>query len=139
MAKQSEKSDNLDRDPSCEYPDPTPVHIPGKTDRPPPLSLREEMQRYVRQTISQMAKENRMETFEEADDFEVEEEPDLTTRYVVQEMTDPTGLSVTLDGKPTPEDLSSLETKGAEGAEGSEATETSSKREDQTAPQAAQQ
>lgn len=121
------------RDPSCEYPDPTPVHIPGKTDRPAPLSLREEMQRYIRQQVSQMAEQQRMETFEEADDFEVEEEPDLTSPYTVQEMNDPTGLSVTLDGEPTAEDLTSLETEGAEGAEGSEATETSNKIEDKTA------
>lgn len=122
------------KDPSLEYPDPTPVHIPGKTDQAPPLTLREEMQRYIRQQISAMAQQNQMESFEEADDFEVEdEEVDLTTRYCVQDLVDPTGLSVTLDGKPTQEDLSSLETKGAEGAGESEANETSSEREDSTA------
>lgn len=58
---------------SKENPDPTPVHIPGITDQVPPLTLREEMQRYTREQISAAAAEAGVETIEEANDFEMDE------------------------------------------------------------------
>lgn len=115
MAKQKPQ-----KNPDLEYPDQTPVHIPGVTDKPAPLSLREELQRYVRQEMSRQAQEQQLESFDEADDFEVDdEEPDLTTEYSVTEMSPPPG-SISLDGEPTQEDTTYLE-NGAEpqAAEGS--------------------
>lgn len=68
-----------------ETPDPTPVEIPGKMQRP--LSLREEMKRFIREELSKGAESVGVETFEEADDFE-EDDPDieLTTGYTVTEL-----------------------------------------------------
>ena len=49
-----------------------------------PQTLREEMQRYVRYELSRGAHEQGQETFEEFDDFEVEDdEPDMTSAYVM--------------------------------------------------------
>lgn len=110
-----------DRNPNHEYPDPTPVHIPGKSDQVRPLSLRDEMQRYIRTVLSHQAQANQVESFEDADDFEIDEEPDLTSSYTVSELTQP-GLSVTLDGEPTQEDKDAART--AQPSEGGEATET---------------
>lgn len=86
-----------------EVPDPTPiVH-----NVPKPLTLREEMQRFIREELSAQIQEHEMDTdtFEEFDDFEIDDDdPDLTTGYTVSEFTeDPHGDD--LDGKPTKEDL----------------------------------
>lgn len=110
-------------DPRYEWPDTTPVHIPGKTDRQAPLTLREEMQRFVRQEVSRVAAAREFETFEESDDFEIEdEEPDLTSPYTVRELRPPAeGLQNDLEG-----DLveTRSEATGGEAAQGSEATVT---------------
>lgn len=94
----------IEKDPALEYPDPTPIHIPGK-DHPAPLSLREEMQRFVRQEVSRAAEAAEVETFEEADDFEIQEDPDLTSEYTVLNLQPAEGFSEeSLDGEPTEED-----------------------------------
>ena len=51
--------------------DPTPVELPEGAEKPP--SLEEEMKRFVREQMSDMARRLGMETFEEADDFEDDE------------------------------------------------------------------
>lgn len=114
-----EENDLVEKDPAMEYPDPTPVHIPGKSDIPPPLTLREEMRRFVREEVSRAAANHEVETFEEADDFEIDEEPDLTTPYSVRYLTQPDAPESDLEGEPTPEDLIH--------AERGEAPETASK------------
>ena len=89
----------------AEYPDPTPVHIPGLSDQPRPLTLKQEMQRYIQHAVSQAASNNRMETFQEADDFDLEdEEPDILTPYQVKEVTEQPGSYSNMDGEPTSED-----------------------------------
>lgn len=94
----------VEKDPALEYPDPTPIHIPGK-EHPPPLSLREEMQRFVRQEVSRVAEQAEAETFEEADDFEIQEDPDLTSEYTVHNLQPIEEFPETsLDGEPTEED-----------------------------------
>ena len=55
-----------------EIPDPTPVEIPAGFSRPE--SLEAMVQRMVRTRVSDIAAEEGFETFEEADDFEVDEE-----------------------------------------------------------------
>jgi len=118
MKKLKKVIDEVVINPDLEYPDPTPIHIPGK-DHPAPLSLREEMQRFVRQEVSRVADNNEVETFEEADDFEVSEDPDLTSEYTVLELQPAEGFDEeSLDGKPTPEDEKVKPTPLETGAEG---------------------
>lgn len=73
-----------------EKPDPTPVEIPvGKET---PLTLREEMMRFIRMEMSQQASKNDLESFEDFDDFSIDdEEPDLTSPYTVTELRDEEG------------------------------------------------
>lgn len=67
-----------------ERPDPTPIHIPGNDQ---PLTLREEMRRFVVEQVTQAAVDNGFESFEDADDFDIaDDEPDLTSAYTVQEL-----------------------------------------------------
>lgn len=66
-----------------EVPDPTPVAIPlayrgGET-------IEQKMQRFIRQQLSQRAAEAQHETFEEADDFDVDEDPELTSPYEIRD------------------------------------------------------
>lgn len=67
-----------------EYPDPTPVEMPLGFKRPP--TLQEEIQRIVRIQLSQQAQAEGFETFEEANDFEMDEDPDPLSPYEVSEM-----------------------------------------------------
>lgn len=73
-----------------ETPDPTPVAI---ADTEEPLSLRDEMRRFIREEISRTAAQDEFETFEESDDFEIEDDgPDLATQYTVLELVPDIGL-----------------------------------------------
>lgn len=85
-----------------EYPDPTPVEMPLGFKRPP--TLQEEIQRIIRQQMSMQAEEAGFESFEEADDFEVDEDPDPLSPYEVTEMQEEAAYpKETLDGpKPAP-------------------------------------
>lgn len=56
-----------------EIPDPTPVEIPVGFHRPP--SLREQFARFMREELSARAVDAGMESFEEADDFDVPDDP----------------------------------------------------------------
>lgn len=67
-----------------EYPDPTPVEVPLGFRRPP--TLQEEISRIIRQQMSQQASQAGFETFEEADDFVVDDDPDPLSPYEVLEM-----------------------------------------------------
>lgn len=89
-----------------ETPDPEPIHVPGMSDRP--LTLREEMRRFVRQELSQQAAEQGAGSFQDEDDFSEDEfEPDLISQYTVNELTDQLAPSDDLEGEPTPEDIES--------------------------------
>lgn len=55
-----------------EVPDPTPVEWPAGVRRPETLT--EQIQRLVRVQMSQFAEEQGLETFEEADDFDIDDE-----------------------------------------------------------------
>lgn len=82
----------------AEIPDPVPAEIKGN---PRPLTLREEMQRYIRTELSQAAAQSGQPTFEEEDDFS-EDDPDIfQTQYNVQELQDEGELPPSLDGSET--------------------------------------
>lgn len=68
-----------------ELPDPTPVEKP--TGLKLPLSLHDEIRRFVRFELSHQAAVQGVESFEEADDFDVEEEePELVSPYEVVDL-----------------------------------------------------
>lgn len=62
-----------------EVPDPRPVDIPAGMRRP--LSLKEQIQQAIRNELSRRAAEDGEETFEEADDFEVDEDGEPVSPY----------------------------------------------------------
>jgi hypothetical protein len=87
------------RDIPNETPDDTPKHIPGLEK---PLTLREEMRRFVKEELSRVARENDDPTFEEEDDFD-EDDPDadLLSPYTVHELTPEEGdIPDDLEGNP---------------------------------------
>jgi len=72
--------------------DPTPVSLPAGFKRPETLA--EQVQRLVRNQVSQEAHKAGAETFEEAEDFDIEDEIDPSTPYEAE--FDPTlGREVT--------------------------------------------
>lgn len=64
--------------------DPTPVAVPAGMGRPE--SLQETIRRLVRNEVSQVAQKYEMETFEEASDFDVDDEDDYLSPYELTEM-----------------------------------------------------
>lgn len=67
MARFNERGEHI--------PDPRRVEWPTELRRPP--SLQDEIKRFIRQELSSVARDQGVETFEEADDFDTEEDPDL--------------------------------------------------------------
>lgn len=61
--------------PHAEELDPTPVEVPLGYQQP--LTLQEEMRRFIREEISRAAQEGGAGTFEEEDDFDVDDDDDL--------------------------------------------------------------
>lgn len=68
-----------------EVPDPTPVSLPSGFRRPE--TLQEQVARLVRSRLSQLAGEQGDDTFEESEDFEVDDDFDPNTPY--EEFFDP--------------------------------------------------
>lgn len=62
-----------------EIPDPRPVEVPLNMKRP--LTIQEEIQRFIRVEASLAAQAAEQETFEEADDFDVGDDPEITSPY----------------------------------------------------------
>lgn len=67
-----------------ELPDPTPVALPA--GRRLPESLESMLARMVRGHVSQLAEREGLETFEEANDFEIESDDEPLTAYEQQDM-----------------------------------------------------
>lgn len=69
-----------------QIPDPRPVEVPVEFQRP--LSLQEEIKRYVRQELGRRAADAGAESFEESDDFDVGDDPDVApgTEYELDDM-----------------------------------------------------
>lgn len=67
-----------------ELPDRTPVARPVGWKQP--ASLREQIRKFVRDELSRVAEEQGAETFEEADDFDIEDDaPDPSSPYELDE------------------------------------------------------
>ncbi|MEM2002530.1 MAG: hypothetical protein QXT77_07805 [Candidatus Methanomethylicaceae archaeon] len=70
-----------------ELPDQTPIEVPLDFSRP--LTLQEEIRRFLRIEASYVAENAGFETFEEADDFDVDdEEVEFVSPYEILEMSD---------------------------------------------------
>lgn len=70
-----------------EMPDPTPIAVPAHFKRPP--SLQEQIKSLIRNELSQRASEADEESFEEADDFELDDDADLPhSMHEISEMQD---------------------------------------------------
>lgn len=87
--------------------DPTPMEVPQTGYRP--ITLRDEMRRFVQQAVSDQASQHGFETFEEADDFEDDEadqeEAALLSAYtVVDTIPEPGQSRDDLEGEPNAED-----------------------------------
>lgn len=67
-----------------ELPDDTPLELPLKFRRPP--SLQEQIKAMVRSELSQAASDHGMESFEEADDFDVADDIDLRSHHELTPM-----------------------------------------------------
>lgn len=76
MAKYNEKGQ--------EIPDPTPVELPLGFRRPP--SIHELIKAAVRDEMSREAESQGMETFDEADDFDVDDDEEINSPYELTEM-----------------------------------------------------
>lgn len=74
-----------------EIPDNTPVAVPAGWARPP--TIEELIRRHIRVEMSRQAADQGMESFEEADDFEVDEDGDPLSPYEI-----PEGLPEALGG-----------------------------------------
>lgn len=99
---------NTTTDKTGENPEQTPVELSGGD---PPLTLREEMRRFVREQISlQQGKEDNP-TFEEEDDFtEDEDTGDLVSAYTVHELvSEDLDQPEDLEGAPNDEDRAAQE------------------------------
>lgn len=87
--------------------------------RPEVLTLREEMQRFIRTELSARAAAEEFETFEEADNFDLpeedEEDREFETRYTVRELVPENGNYDDLEGDPQA-DAANIPSRRAESA-----------------------
>jgi len=84
-----------------EKPDLTPVEWPLNLTRP--LSLQDEIKRFVRSEMSMRAAEHGFESFEESDDFDVDDEDgNLASPYELTEMQEEAGFEAPIDVKAPP-------------------------------------
>ncbi len=107
------------------HPDTTPLEISIGDEKP--LSIHEEMRRFIREEISHAAQQQGQESFEEEDDFDIPDPDEITSPYEMSEMqeeylgevttlpakTDPI---VADDAKPKEAPEIIAETDGTEGA-----------------------
>lgn len=69
-----------------EYPNPKGLTVDVDPDRPD--NLREQIRRIVRTEVARAAVQSGYESFEEANDFEVDEDPEFKSAYEFQDMVD---------------------------------------------------
>lgn len=67
-----------------ELPDDTPIELPVRFKRPP--SLQEQIKAMVRTEYSRVAEENGFESFEESDDFEVDDDNEIRSVHELSPM-----------------------------------------------------
>lgn len=73
-----------------EIPDPTPVEVPLRFRGQE--STDERIRRIIRETISRQAAESGWESFDDANDFEVDEDPDPVSQYELTDMQEERGF-----------------------------------------------
>lgn len=74
-----------------QIPDPTPLEVPLNLRRP--LSIQDEIRRFVRIELSRKAEELGTESFEESDDFDIDDdEGDFASPYELTEMQEEAGF-----------------------------------------------
>lgn len=105
-----------------ELPDPTPVSVPLY---PPQLSLDQRIAMFVRGEMSRRVAEEGHESYEEADDFDVDEEPDPLSAYELPEARPewPGGVKDE-DGDPPPDPSKKTQPEPATQAPGPSAEPT---------------
>jgi hypothetical protein len=81
--KRSNRPAGLPEEGRREKVDPTPIAKPVGFVRPP--TLQESIQRAMRAHFEQIARENEVESFEDAEDFDVDDDPELKSPYEVDE------------------------------------------------------
>lgn len=84
-----------------EIPDPTPIALPVDFERPP--TIQELVQRLVKYEMSAAAAAAGEESFEEADDFEVGDEPELRSPYELDDEQQAARLSDFVEEAPAPQ------------------------------------
>lgn len=87
ISKYSELDDEgeLHFDYSAEFPDGTPVEVPLRFSRPP--TLEERMKMFIRsQRMQEVAQAAGMESFQEADDFEIDDPDEALTPYELSQL-----------------------------------------------------
>lgn len=84
--KSSKRPPKPARDPGKEYPDPTPVSVPVRFKQSP--SHYDEIKHMIRVAMSEHASSRDMETFEEANDFDLDydDEPEFVSAYEFEEL-----------------------------------------------------
>lgn len=93
--------------------DTTPVEVPVEFQKPP--TIKEELQRYVRYEVSRIGQDEGFASFEEEDDFELEDgddDTDLLSEHQVLELAPEEGESESLDGAPAQEAEQASQAKG---------------------------
>lgn len=85
-AKSTSYTLDVQEDNRYEVLDPTPMALPLGAEKP--MSLKEEMLRFIGEQFSRMADTQGEETFNEADDFEMPDSDDWHSPYEMQEMND---------------------------------------------------
>lgn len=87
----------FDKEGRRELPDPTPVELPLRLRKP---ETQEDMMRRIvlEEHLSRQAREEGLETFAEADDFEIDEDPDPISHYEVLDLEGESPYS--LEGDP---------------------------------------
>lgn len=70
--------------------DKTPIEI--GIDRDAPLSIHDEMKRFIREEVSRVAVTNSQSSFEEEDDFDIEDDLEPTSPYEMTEMQEETPI-----------------------------------------------
>lgn len=81
--KKSHRPAGLPEEGRREKVDPTPVARPIGWQKPP--SLQETIQRAMRAHFEAIARENEVESFEDADDFDVDDDPELKSPYEIDD------------------------------------------------------
>lgn len=103
-----------------ELPDPTPLEVPAGQRRPE--TIQQMMQRLIRQDVSRAAQEHGAESFEEANDFDVDDD-DMEVRATHHELHEEVVGEALRVRQEARDEASRRSVRGEEGASGEEGSE----------------